>query len=370
MDVDSSFHVFKGKEKILSMQALLVELSLRCEQTGAMDHIALFLDATMNEKKSPYLILATKYPVKEGSTLTIDDLLGAALVYEYRVLDRSTGVYVTDDGSGSRTVIAAPSIRSMLTIKVCEHLMARGARATLLSYKEAVDPTPQDAQIAQIVSQNGLLWGSQVRDMSTYLEVKPTFDQTLAQLGKHTRRNLRYYRRRAEAELGCFLVPNVASCSKRKTFVDLGQVSTHPVEGKVMERRYDDLRRIEGSFCVGMRARDGRWLSLMGGRRHHGWTEVDWQVNRAGLDRLSLGTAMRSYFLEHEVALGTERLYFEGGTPHTMRHSLLTEKAVDIIALRPSWRVRFLRRFARTDFGKKNFLLQTLANPSIRWQQL
>ncbi len=368
---EPEFHVLRGKENLLRLHAVLVRLSARCGQTGAMDHIALFLNSTMNENKTPYLVLATTQAGTDPFSLRAEHLLGAAVVYEYEIFGRPTGLFVTDDGSGSRTVIAPPADRSTLTIKVCEHLMRTGARAALLSYKETFDPQPQDCQIAQIVGErNGTVWGSQVRDMSTYLSLERTFDATLAQLGRHTRRNLRYYRRRTETELGCEFLPDVRSAMSKSDFNELNRVSTHPVEGRAMVQRYDDLFGIEGSFCVGMRANDGRWLSLMGGRRHHGWTEVDWQVNRAGMDRLSLGTAMRSYFLEHEVSLGTERLYFEGGTPHTMRHSLLTEKAVDVIAVRPSWRVRLLKLFARTRFGRKSFLLQTLTDESIRWQRL
>ncbi len=364
------FHVLRGKQAILRLHPVLVELSAVCEQVGAMDHIALFLDSPMNEKKIPSLVLATESAKADPFALEARELLGAAVVYEYEMLGRPSGVFVTDDGSGSRTVIAAPEIRSAVTIKVCEHLMRTGARVAVLSYKEEVHPQRQDVEIARLVRLPGTMWGSQVRDMSTYLTIQPTFDETLSQLGKHTRRNLRYYRRRTEMELGCQFVPEVGRAMSKAEFVELNATSTHPVDARAMERRYEDLSRFSDSFCVGIRAEDGRWLSLMGGRRHHGWTEVDWQLNRAGLDRLSLGTAMRSYFLENEVALRTQRLYFEGGTPHTMRHSLLTEKAVDIIALRRRWDVELIRSLARRNVMKKNFLLQTLADETIDWQQL
>ncbi len=364
------FHVLRGKPNILRMHPALVELSTRCEQVGAMDHIALFLDSTLNENKLPSLVLATHKVVADPYLLGLEDLLGAAVVYEYLIFERPSGVFVTDDGSGSRTVIAAPEARSAVTIAVCEYLMERGARIAALSYKEEVQPAPQYEAIERLVTRHGMLWGSQVREMSTYLTILPTFDETLAQLGKHTRRNLRYYRRRTEVEVGCEFLAEVRRLMSKDDFFELNQASTHPVEPRAMTRRYDDLSRFPDSFCVGIRARDGRWLSLMGGRRHHGLTEVDWQVNRAGMERLSLGTAMRSYFLENEVTLGTERLYFEGGTPHTMRHSLLTEKAVDVIALRRRLDVELIQMFARRKMIKKNFLLQTLADPAIRWEQV
>ena len=364
------FYVLRGTEHILRMHPVLVELSARCEQTGVMDHIALFLGSILNENKTPSVVLLARRGGTDPFALRADDLFGAALVYEYEVFGRASGVYVTEDGAGGRTVIGAPTERAALTIKVCEHLIERGARLALLSYKEDVNPEKQDAEIARQVRRNGTMWGSQVRDMSTYMTIRPTFQETLAQLGKHTRRNLRYYRRRTESELGCRFYSEVRTAMSRAEFGDLNRMSTHPVEDRVMARRYEDLSRFPESFCVGLRAEDGRWLSLMAGRRHHGNTEVDWQLNRAGMERFSLGTAVRSYFLENEVALRTKRLYFEGGTPHTMRHSLVTEEAVDIIALRPSWDVRLMSAFARSRFAKKNFLMLTLADPSINWQKL
>ncbi len=368
--VQPYFYVLTGAKDVLRMHGVLVELSERSEQMGAMDHIAVFLSSTVNENKIPCLVLVSGVESADPFGLRAADLLGAAVVYEYEILGRPTGLFVTDDGSGSRTVIAPPGERSRLTIQVCEHLVRAGATVALLSYKEALQPQPKDRLIAETVARSGVLWGSQVREMTTYLSVQRTFNLTLAQLGKHTRRNLRYYRRRIEAELGCHFVVEVRTALSKAGFSELKRVSTHPVAERAMARRYDDLFRIEDSFCVGMRAKDGRWLSLMGGRRHHGRTEVDWQVNRGGMERLSLGTAMRSYFLENEAALGTERLYFEGGTPHTMRHSLLTEKAVDVLAMRRGLDVHMIRALARSNWIKKNFLLQMLADSTIRWVQM
>ncbi len=316
-EVELTFYTLKGKESVLSMHMVLAELSARSDQIGAMDHIAIFLNSTMNEKKIPFLVLASKHTGTDPFSVTLEDLVGAAVVYEYKVWGLSTGVFVTDDGSGSRTIIAAPEMRSAVTIKVCEHLITRGAQAALLSYKEEVSPKPQDSEIARIALRNGTIWGSQVRDMSTYLPIQQTFDATLAQLGKHTRRNLRYYRRRAEIELDCAFFPEARSAISQSEFRDLNRNSTHPVEERAIARRYEDLFSFKDTFCMGMRAGDGRWLSLIGGRRHHGWTEVDWQVNRAGMDRLSLGTAMRSYFLENEVRFwDREALLRRGDSAH------------------------------------------------------
>jgi hypothetical protein len=351
------------------MHEMLVGLSERCGQRGAMDHIELFLSSPLNEGKVPHLVMLTSRPATAPERLSADDVEGAAVLYEYQAMGRGSGVFVTDDGAGTRTVIAAPEDRAEFAVKACEHMMRRGALITLMSYKEVVPVERMDLLIAGLTQRSGRVWGTQQREMHTYLTIEPTLDETLAHLGKHTRRNLRYYRRRAEADLQTSFDPEAGCSMSREEFLKLDQESTHPVGAGAMQKRFDDLRRVKGSFCVGVRDGSGRWLSLMGGRRHYALTEVDWQANRSGLEKYSLGTVMRAYFLEHEVELGTERLFFEGGTPHTMHHSFQTERAADVVAVSPALRARILRHFARFIFPEKNFLRQVLTGDSVHWQQ-
>src|ERR1035438_4053551 len=102
------------------------------------------------------------------------------------------------------------------------------------------------------------------------------------------------------------------------------------------------MRLVNRVFC-GVRAADGRWLSLVGGRRRPGAVALDWQMNLAGLQRYSLCTAMRAFLLEYEIAQGTRRVFFEGGTPHSMRHSFACTDVVDIIVQRRSASAWLLR---------------------------
>jgi hypothetical protein len=187
-------------------------------------------------------------------------------------------------------------------------------------------------------------------------------------MGRHTRRNLRYYRRKAEAELHTSFVSDVTTSLTMPQLIELNRASTHPVSRSTLERRFHTTKSMEGFFCVGLSGVDGEWISLLGGRRHHGVTEVDWQMNRAGLAKYSVGTVIRSYLLEHEVANGMKKLFFEGGTPHTMRHSFLTEEAMDIVVMNRS--LFPLRAAARWLRPEKNFLLQTLLSSTVKWQLL
>jgi hypothetical protein len=197
-----------------------------------------------------------------------------------------------------------------------------------------------------------------VRSAPRYLELQPTIEATLARMGAHTRRNLRLYRRRAVTELGAEFVPQVSI--DRHDYFELNRASTNPAPGDQACWRYELFRRAETDDRVllcGLRGRDGQWLSLIGGRRNGTTTEIDRQLNRAGLPRFSLCTAMRAFLLEHEIARGTKRLVFEGGTPHPMRFAFTNGQTVDLLAVRRhSARAWLLRRFAARIFPEKNFL--------------
>ena len=359
-------HAVRGKQAILALRDDLQKLGARCGQTGAMDYIGHFLDSPDNTSKNPHLVLVSS----ESERGSGETLVGAALLYEYRLSMFPCRIFATDDGTGSRTVIAPQDIRGEVAVTVCRFLMDRGARIVLLSYKGGASRSQADDLLADVLDdRRQRSWALQPREISTYLPLSRTIEGTLASLGKHTRRNLRHFLRKAESELGCKFFPDATVAMDLSEIFTANHSSTHPVDDLTIRWRWETLRKYAGSFCAGVRAQDGSWLSLLGGRRHHGTTEVDWQMNRVDMDRYSLGTVMRSCLLQHEVELGTERLHFEGGTPHSMRHSLISEEASDIVVMRRrSVRVSLLRRFGSSILPEKNFLMQTLRNKAIDWK--
>jgi hypothetical protein len=101
---------------------------------------------------------------------------------------------------------------------------------------------------------------------------------------------------------------------------------------------------------------------------------LHWQANASGYEQLSIGTVMRSYFIEAEIARGSRSLSFYGGTPHSMAHSFVPDVATDLMVRRRSWRAALLVVGARIVLasqsrkGGHNFLLETLSALSGTWQ--
>lgn len=355
----SGVHVLRGREAVAGKAQMLREMCARTGQAGAMHWLDYVLHTPTALEKIPTLVLVGLEAGVNPALATADEVAGAVLLYEYKIAGRGIRVFATDDTTGQRTVIAPSSRRAHVAEEACQALIDKGALAVMISFEGRGDAhsAPRLTASSQVVTR--------CRSVPRYLALKSTVEATMATLGRHTRRNLRYYRRRLEFEVGAEFVPEVELGLGQ--FLAINRSSTNPVSEALTRWRYESIQGRPGMLFAGVKEPGGRWLSLIGGRRHSGVTEIDWQVNLAGLPRYSLSTVMRSYLLEHEVALGTTKLAFTGGTPHSMRHSFVSVDAADVIALRRSAIAWLLRRFAHKIFPHNNFLGLALRDEELHW---
>jgi hypothetical protein len=333
-------HIVRGCDSILRLQKVLAELSVRCGQPGVMDDVGYFLSKPGTLRRVPHLLLFSKAPVLNLERLTANDLLGAVLLYRYMVLGCGIGMFSTNDRSGRGTLVAPATLRSAMAETASRSLMDRGALAVLISFRDGdtannkKEPERSELFGCSTMNEKTARWAWRQRETPDYLPLGATFDATLATIGTRTRRNMRYYRKRAEAELGCVFLPEV-QLNKRE-FLDFNRECMYAVPAKVASWRYHSLKDLERPLFMGIKDSAGRWLSLLGGRRHHDGTEILWQMNRSGLSAYSLSIVMRSYFMEHEIAHGMRKLYMEGGTAHPMRFSFVNDKVTDLVVVRRS----------------------------------
>jgi hypothetical protein len=362
----AAIQVFRGRRAVGAWRRLLVEFSHRTGQAGAMDALDLWLDAPSARTKTPYLVLVGLRHAAYRGRITADNLDGAVLIYEYKVVGRGTGVLATDDVTGERTVIAPPGMRAAIAEIACRKLLEDGAKLALVSLAGDIE-TERPRVVDSGQSGPACRIATRKRLVPRYLPLAETFEATLATLGKHTRRNLRYYRRRVQIDFGAEFVPHVEI--SRDEFLEMNRASTNPLPAATAAWRYESIQQLVSPVFCGVRAGDGTWLSLIGGRRRPGAVDIDWQMNLAGMPRYSLCTAMRAFLLEYEVSRGTTKLFFEGGTPHPMRHSFACTDAVDVIVHQRSAGAWLLRRFARWVFPQNNFLGQALRDKSLLWSE-
>jgi hypothetical protein len=353
----TTIHVVCGCESILRLQPVLTELSARCDQPGVMNDIGYFLSKPGTLKRVPHLLLFATTPELDLERVSADDLVGAVLLYKYMVLGCGIGTFSSNDRSGRGSLVAPAAMRSAMAKMVSRRLMDRGALAVLISFRGGDGSNGKEDLSHSGLSRDSeaedknARWVWRERETPDHLPLEKTFDGTLAKIGQRTRRNMRYYRKRAEAELGCVFLPEVQI--DKQEFLDFNYDCMYAVPAKVAAWRYDSLKDLETPLFMGTKDRDGRWLSLLGGRRHNEGTEILWQMNRDGLSPYSLSLVMRSFFIEHEIKHGMTKLFMEGGTGHPMRFSFVNDKVTDLVVMRRSQLAllvpKLVKRFIKPD---------------------
>jgi hypothetical protein len=389
--------VLRGREAILAEQPRLADLARATGQTGEVDSLAYFLSTPDAVKKTPCLLLFSDRGNPDAASSS--GLMAAALLFEYRSPLGHTRVFATADGTGRRDLLAPPAMRARLAALAARTLIERGAHVVHLAFCENHSDNDFDGRTAdgvpitypgvhagvaqqeiatefrdrakprflsRLLPRIRAEWALAEREIPAYLPLFGTFDATLARIGRRTRINLRYYRRRAEADLGASFVPLAAP--NLEDMQAFNRECMYPVPESLVEFRHQAALR-QPNHCVrGVRDGSGRWLSLVGTRRRNGFVEIDWQMNRDGHSAASLAIVMRSYLIEHEIGLGSTRLYMEGGTPQPISRSFLRLRICELTVKRRSLYVRLLTRFASFVFPPKNYIGQTLTDPDLRWR--
>ena len=349
----------RGREAVVGKRGMLVELSRRTGQPGVMDILEHLVHSPTALGKTPYLVLSGLRAGVPAAQATADDVAGAVLVYEYRVAGLGLRVFATDDVTGRRTVLAPHAMRAKVAEEACGILADAGAQVALISLEGSPEPVSRPAH------PGGYRIAVRTRSFPRDLLLEDTLEATLTLLGRNTRRNLRRYRQRLEEDLGATFVPSVQMGPKE--VVELNRNSKNRIADAEALWRYECLQATPNRLFSGVQAADGRWLSVVAGRRNGDVTEIEWQMNQTDLPHYSLSTVMRSYLLEHEIELGTRKISFLGGTPHAMRHSLVRSESGDVLMVRKSVRAWLLCGLCRWVFPQSNFLRGMLMDKQLTW---
>lgn len=366
--IDGRIVVLTDTAQILSLTPLLQALAERTGQPGAMHWLNYFLDKAVAGCRVPYLVLVHREAQRE-STVSAEDLQAAALFFQYRILGVSTGAFTTGDAVGFNSVIAPPAERTRVVGLALGALLQRGAKVALATYEGQKAAQPWEA----IGGLTGIQTASRQRFVERSMKLGPTMEATLAQMGKHTRSNLRYYRRRLQQRMSLNFVAHAAPALAGADLAAINAASLNPVPAAEFSRRVGSATSLPGSYLCGLQGPDGNWLSLIGGWRQSGVTVLHWQMNTAGFEKDSIGTVMRSFFLEHEIVRGAKELMIHGGTPHSMAHSFETQPIADLIVRKRGLHSALLFGMAhlfancRGLLRRPNFFLSTLVDKELEW---
>jgi len=364
-------HIVRGTRNILAHQQLLQNLAQAFGQSAAMHGIGHFLHG-VGRGMTPYLLFVLADP-NAAQPLAPENILGAALFHEFRILGIRSGVFVTEGKDGLRSIIAPAESRAFIAAAVSAALLEQQAQLIVASYIESGESAPVTPQP---LSGRAFQWATATRPAPGYLPLAKTLDQTLQTLNKKTRFNFRYYRRLLEAETPLEFVPDVAAVLSLPDMLELNRRALGPVPEELMVQRHNTFAHQPGAYLCGLRTQAGEWLSLIGGWRQKDTTVLQWQLNLSGYEKFSIVTVARSFWMEHEIALGSKILRIDGGTTHAMNHSFIPESAVDLILRRKSLRAYAMVNIAaplvanrKIAVARNNFVAKTLNRPDLHWRE-
>jgi hypothetical protein len=354
-----------GAAPILQMGCALKAVAERSGQPGAMNDLDYFLARPQLRRKTPCLVTLPQQREMLGENH--GELEAAVLLYEHHVAGYGIRIFATDETTGRRTLVSIPEMRARFALTACQRLLVQGAQVILISFRN--DEACIDTMLERLLQDPtySCRWASREREIAGHLPLESNLDATLAKMGARTRHHLRYYRRRAESQLACVFVPDVKI--SREDFLEMNRISSHRVSDEIAAWRYDSLQVLKEPILYGMRDRDGQWISLIGGRHYDCNMEMYWQMNR-DLQSQSVGTAMRAFLIEHEVARGTRRMYIEGGTNHSMSHAFVREKATDLIVMRQSLITPVLASLVRRFLPPENMMAMVLEDTTLEWRSV
>jgi hypothetical protein len=144
------------------------------------------------------------------------------------------------------------------------------------------------------------------------LRLAPTYDDFLGGLGKHTRRNIRHYSRRAQEDGFIFSV-DVPAAEYVAGVRALNQVTAFPILERRLARDLRLVRRFGGQHFA-LRDARGEIIAALCGFSHNGCFHLLSQVNHAGMPQHSLSLVLRGHTIQHLIVTGHTDLQFMGGT--------------------------------------------------------
>ena len=320
-----SVQVLRGEPAIQAVASEIAELRRRTQQdNNPLLSLAFFLGRVrLFPGNEPVVLL-----VRAGGRLE-----AAVYLYEMLFWGMRTGYFRGFDHlSGEGTVIAHQQDRTnVLQLAILQLFAKTPARVAWATVCRGAGDAMQIGQQPQMIQAEVSSTRREHR-----LKLGKTFADTLeGRFGQDRRRNLRRYRRRAETELGASFNPDLTFAESDQALRELSEHSFQPFDKSLAEWRKMDglLRTLPGYFAMGLQANQ-KWISYLVGMRAGKYTYVLLQVNHNGYARYSLSTVLRSYFFEHEIALGQEEIKFVNGVCAAYQRCCEPDQCVTVTARR------------------------------------
>ena len=245
-------------------------------------------------------------------------LVGVVYTEELLFAGRPTGWVFGGDRMGRGLVLASPEREAEVIATACEHLLANGVHALRLWWRS----TGNEILPILHLERPGLqVWcKSEIRPHGDWLHLSSSYEAFLNSLGSHTRRNLRYYRRRAE-EQGYYFVPELSlsayESAVRSLHADAGSSETREHDARnhrfLAQSRNQFGSQFGPPMLAGLAAPDGRLVSVLSAVHAGNHVHLLSQFNDESLQSIGPSLVLRGYLIERLIAQGVAAIHFVNG---------------------------------------------------------
>lgn len=277
-----------------------------------------------------------------------DVIVGIVYAKERRIGSFPTGIVYGDGRLGNLVVAEAADREDVIIVGIRTLFATPGVRAVRLAI-------PLGSVEAGAVGRAHALepfdfgYGTVSSfDAHAHLPLPCDYQQFLGFLGRKTRHNFRYYRRRFDAA-GHAYVHDLSLHELRRAATDLRRKCRIPIRRRAIDRAVNLLEAAERPWAAGLRHRDGEWLSVAGGWFSGARAFLFLQVNNdRDHDVASLSVVLRAHLIEALIRSGSPDLVFwSGAAPPLSRYaSPMPAMMVCLDAPAPGW------RFVRSLIGR------------------
>jgi GNAT acetyltransferase-like protein len=237
-------------------------------------------------------------------------LVGVLYAEELRICGVNTGWAFGGDYMGRGLVLASPEREAEVVARATEHLLSNGIHAIRFNWRASGYEMLPVLAIQQSKIQ---VWcKSEYKEEGDWLPLALTYEEFLNRLGPHTRRNLRYYRRKAEAQ-GYTYAPCLLPEEYHAAISRLNRIADFPTDPQRDLRDQRFFEQFPGPLLAGLRGPDGHLVSVIGAVHSGRHLHVLTQLNDESLRKLSISLVLRGYLIEDLIRQGHTSIHFVNG---------------------------------------------------------
>lgn len=272
-------------------------------------------------------------------------LAGVLYAKEKIVLGCHLGVIYADLSWGGVSFGDSVHQEKTFQIAIEKLLSSQGTRGIRL---RVLPGSPELAAIRKLIDSRQMdVHFSRIKDHSN-LALPDTYEQLLRSFRSTTRHNFRYYRRRFESAGHCYL-ETLPLDELRSAAMHLNTHCTIPSQTWAIDRLLDMVGTADQPLAVGLKHRNGEWLSIVGGvYRPEGGVLLLQLSNDRNFPRDSLSVVLRGYLLETLIRRGASQFTIWGGTAPPLSRYVKYIPTLGIHLDLPDFRWRLARRLVAT----------------------